>query len=305
MPVLQSNDQSLPANHSATTACSWKHHTIWSAYELVQVKTDTRTIVSTTLFSSNSGGILIPWATAARTCPTQYEKCKVYFVNNRLTVSITPDALGFPSIRMGAPPMYFEIILSNGSRVWLYVEAAAVVFVLISQDRDTSKRGQTLRESRKKYFQPLASDRIGDKIFVFTVPWRHNVTVRYVNIMAATYLTYSAGTTFGWHLVDGYSPWIICCRDSTVLGIFVDRKRTWASCWRLSGRKPSLLDDRLGPLICQNSLTFQRRGLAEQLHNYTWSRKISRVDSLDPRKCLHVFRRPSVLPRGYRMRSIQ
>lgn len=53
----------------------------------------------------------------------------VCFAGNRLTVSITPDALGLPSIRIGTPPMYFETLLSRGSRVWLYAEAAAMVFV--------------------------------------------------------------------------------------------------------------------------------------------------------------------------------
>lgn len=53
---------------------------------------------------------------------------------------------------MGTPPIYFEILLSNGSRVWLYAEAAAAIFVLISQERDVLKVERTLRESRKKYF---------------------------------------------------------------------------------------------------------------------------------------------------------
>lgn len=35
------------------------------------------------------------------------------------TVSSIPDALGFPSTRIGFPPMYFESFLSNGSSVWL------------------------------------------------------------------------------------------------------------------------------------------------------------------------------------------
>lgn len=65
----QVSDELLPANHSATTACSWKPHTIWSAYGVVCIKTDKRTMTSTTLFSSNSGGTLMPCAIAARTCP--------------------------------------------------------------------------------------------------------------------------------------------------------------------------------------------------------------------------------------------
>ena len=76
----------------------------------------------------------------------------MHIMRDRLTVSITPDALGLPSIRMGTPPIYFEILLSNGSRVWLYAEAAAAIFVLISQERDALKVERTLRESRKKYF---------------------------------------------------------------------------------------------------------------------------------------------------------
>lgn len=41
------------------------------------------------------------------------------------TVSITPDALGFPSTRIGFPSMYLETFLSRCSSVLLYASAAA------------------------------------------------------------------------------------------------------------------------------------------------------------------------------------
>jgi len=41
------------------------------------------------------------------------------------TVSITPDALGFPSTRIGLPSMYLETFLSRCSSVLLYASAAA------------------------------------------------------------------------------------------------------------------------------------------------------------------------------------
>lgn len=57
---------------------------------------------------------------------------------NGHTVSITPDALGLPSTRIGFPSMYFDTFLSRGSRVLLKASAAAASNVL-GLDRDSFK----------------------------------------------------------------------------------------------------------------------------------------------------------------------
>jgi len=85
-----------------------------------------RTIRSTTPFSSNSGGTLMPCAIAARIYQESQEiSVSVRKYRSGPTVSMTPDALGLPSMRIGLPPIYLETRLSNGSNVWLYAEAAA------------------------------------------------------------------------------------------------------------------------------------------------------------------------------------
>ena len=55
----------------------------------------------------------------------EVERGRVKDTKECRTVSITPEALGLPSTRIGLPPMYFETCLSSGSNVGLYEEAAA------------------------------------------------------------------------------------------------------------------------------------------------------------------------------------
>ena len=83
------------------------------------------TIVSTIALSLNSGGISMPCAIAARIYQFVIEHfCGIQQLGEQ-TVSIMPDALGFPSTRTGLPWRYFDNLSSSFSREGLYAIAAA------------------------------------------------------------------------------------------------------------------------------------------------------------------------------------
>lgn len=84
-----------------------------------------RTIVSRTPSSLNSDGTFTSCASAARIY------CEVEDIRDirariaELTVSRMPEALGFPSRRIGLPPMNLDNFWSKGSRVVFQAAAAA------------------------------------------------------------------------------------------------------------------------------------------------------------------------------------
>ena len=84
------------------------------------------TMGSMTAGSKNSFGTFTPLAVAAWIYnPTESRGERNGRITTELTVSSTPLALGDPSIRIGLPPIYFEIFGSRGSNVGFIETAAA------------------------------------------------------------------------------------------------------------------------------------------------------------------------------------
>ena len=146
------------------------------------------------------------------------------------TVSKIPDALGFPSRRTGLPPMYLDSFLSSGSNVVFHAAAAAERQSVHALSHRESAKEVTLREANLQDLETLACERVAEQILIFAVPERSSLArfiVRrdtHLRADTRTHRILNSGTKSAADLDTGYSPWMICCRDSIVRGKFVERR---------------------------------------------------------------------------------
>jgi hypothetical protein len=90
-----------------------------------------------------------------------------------LTVSRIPLALGDPSIRIGLPPMYFEIFWSRGSNVGFIKAAAASSCVESGLERGFwFTKWQTFSKLFHKNVEPWTSGSVWVQVLVAFVPVR-------------------------------------------------------------------------------------------------------------------------------------
>lgn len=163
------------------------------------------TIISIMVWFWNSGGTLIPCAIAARIYAFLITEC---FVATRvwieLTVSMMPDALGFPSTRTGFPWIYLDSLSSSAASWGLCRVAAAKWDVLVAVPGEYMIK-HTLGEPSLQCFKALTSIGITCQVFVpsITVTTYYRKDFKNYTTWKQDHRVRTVGQVFESHLLVG------------------------------------------------------------------------------------------------------